>query len=207
MVSESDTPRLVLASGSPRRRLLLSIAGYEFDIVPPDIEESQNSGEPAEDFVTRMATEKAVAVAADQAEGTVVLALDTIVVRDGSILGKPVDEAEAASMLVSLSGRTHTVLTAHCLAIAGIGVSDSGIDAARVTLRTVSRAEAEQYAATGEPLDKAGAYALQGRGGGFVTGVEGLRSTVIGLPLEHVVDVLTRHGIMPTRPVSESNEL
>jgi len=207
MVSESDTPRLVLASGSPRRRLLLGIAGYEFDIVPPDIEESQNSGEPAEDFVMRMATDKAAAVVAGQAEGTVVLALDTTVVLDGSVLGKPVDEVEAASMLLSLSGRTHTVLTAYCLAIAGIGLAESGIDAARVTLRPVSPAEAEAYADTGEPLDKAGAYALQGRGGGFVTGVEGLRSTVIGLPLEHVVDVLTRHGIMPTRPVSEPNEL
>lgn len=207
MFSESDTPRLVLASGSPRRRLLLSMAGYAFDISPPNITESQKPGEPAEEFVMRMAAEKAEAVVAGQAEGTVVLALDTTVVLDGTVLGKPGDKADATSMLLSLSGRTHTVLTAYCLAISGTDISESGIDAARVRLRPVSPGEAEAYAATGEPLDKAGAYALQGRGGEFVTGVEGLRSTVIGLPLEQVVDLLTRHGIMPTRTALEPNEL
>jgi len=155
----------------------------------------------------RMAAEKAEAVVAGQAEGTVVLALDTTVVLDGTVLGKPGDKADATSMLLSLSGRTHTVLTAYCLAISGTDISESGIDAARVRLRPVSPGEAEAYAATGEPLDKAGAYALQGRGGEFVTGVEGLRSTVIGLPLEQVVDLLTRHGIMPTRTALEPNEL
>ncbi len=132
------------------------------------------------------------------------MGLDTTVVLDGEVLGKPADEAEAVTMLLSLAGRTHTVYTGYCLAVAGIDVTESGIDASRVSLRPVSRAEAEAYAATGEPLDKAGAYALQGRGSGFVTAVEGLRSTVIGLPLEHVVDVLTRFAIMPTRGDSDA---
>lgn len=192
-------PPLVLASGSPRRRLLLSMAGYEFDVVAPDIEEVRLPEEPAEDFVVRMAVEKVAAVAAGQRLNTCVLGLDTSVVLDGRVYGKPVDEDDAAAMLLSLADRTHTVYTGYSISTVGRGDSESGIDAARVTMRAVSKREAADYAATGEPLDKAGAYALQGRGKGFVTNVEGLRSTVIGLPLDHVIDLLTRREIMPTR--------
>lgn len=199
MDADQDMPGLVLASGSPRRRLLLSIAGYEFAVVSPDIEEILGRGETAEEFVVRMAREKAAAVAGRQVDGTHVLAFDTSVVLDGRILGKPQDKSDAAAMLLSLAGRSHVVLTGYCLFQAGSDDEEWGIDAARVTLRRVSPTEAEAYAASGEPMDKAGAYALQGKGGGFVTKVEGLRSTVIGLPLEHVVDLLARRGIMPTR--------
>jgi septum formation protein len=174
------------------------MAGYEFQIVSPDIDEERRPAEPPEDYVVRVATEKSRAVVATQAPQTRVLGFDTTVVLDGEVLGKPCDEQEAVSMLLSLAGRTHTVYTGYCLTVADTGLHESGIAASRVTLRPVSQAEAEEYAATGEPLDKAGAYALQGRGGGFVTHVEGLRSTVIGLPLEHIVDVLTRFGVMPT---------
>jgi septum formation protein len=204
MIAESANFPLVLASGSPRRRLLLGLAGYEFDVVSPDIDESRLPAERAEDYVVRMAAEKSAAVVGSQIPGARVLGLDTTVVLDGEVLGKPADEAEAVTMLLSLAGRTHTVYTGYCLAVAGSDVTESGIDASRVSLRPVSRSEAEAYAATGEPLDKAGAYALQGRGSGFVTAVEGLRSTVIGLPLEHVVDVLTRFAIMPTRGDSDA---
>ena len=182
MTSESETTlaqnTLVLASGSPRRRLLLSMAGFEFDVVSPDIEELLLPDEPAEEFVVRMAVEKAHAVAESQQPGVFVLGFDTTVVLGTRIYGKPTDEADAADMLLSLAGKT---------------------DAARVMMRPVSADEAAAYAATGEPLDKAGAYALQGKGKGFVESVEGLRSTVIGMPLEHIVDLLIRNGIMPTR--------
>ncbi|MDJ0665605.1 MAG: Maf family protein [Acidimicrobiia bacterium] len=195
MVSEQQV--LVLASGSPRRRLLLGMAGYEFEVDSPDIDETQLPGEQPEEFVIRMAAEKATAVAERAAAGTCVLGFDTAVVLQDRVYGKPDDVSQAAEMLLSLAGRTHTVITGYCLVIAGGVDEERGIDAARVTMRPVSRQQAEDYAATGEPLDKAGAYALQGRGGGFVAAVEGHRSTVIGLPLEHVVDLLTRRGIMP----------
>lgn len=190
---------LVLASSSPRRRLLLSMAGYEFEVIAPELDESLRHGEPPEDFVRRVAGEKAAAVAATQPEGTRVLGFDTCVVLDGRIYGKPGDEEEAAEMLLSLAGRTHTVYTGYALMVAGEDTGDGGIAAARVRMREVSVNEAKVYAASGEPLDKAGAYALQGRGKGFVAEVEGLRSTVIGLPLDHIVDLLLRYGVLPTR--------
>ena len=133
------------------------------------------------------------------APGTFVLGFDTIVVLDGRVYGKPADEAEAAAMLLSLAGRTHVVYTGFCIDTAGESDSESGVAASRVSMRQVTTDEAADYAASGEPMDKAGAYALQGRGKGFVESVEGQRSTVIGLPLEHVIDLLTRRGIMPER--------
>jgi septum formation protein len=196
---DAATLHLVLASGSPRRRLLLSMAGFEFTVVSPDIDETRADGEPPEDFVRRVAGEKAAAVAATQPPGTRVLGFDTSVVLDGRVYGKPTDEEDAVEMLLSLAGKTHTVYTGYALIVAGDGTVDGGVDAARVRMREVPREEAVAYAATGEPLDKAGAYALQGRGKGFVEEVEGLRSTVIGLPLDHIVDLLLRHGVLPTR--------
>ncbi len=191
--------RLVLGSGSPRRRLLLSMAGFEFEVVAPNIDETRRDGEAPEEFVKRVAGEKAAAVAAMQTAGTRILGFDTSVVLDGRVFGKPVDEADAADMLLTLAGRTHTVYTGYALVVAGMPAEEGGVDAARVTMRQVSASEAAEYAATGEPLDKAGAYALQGTGKEFVDHVEGLRSTVIGLPLDHIVELLLRHGIVPTR--------
>lgn len=179
------------------------MAGYDFGVVSPDILEERLEGEAPEDFVRRMAGEKAEAVAANTSSGSRVIGFDTSVVLGNRVLGKPADEAEAVEMLLALAGTTHTVYTGYALVTAGSegdAGQDGGVDAARVTMRDVSEEEAVAYAATGEPLDKAGAYALQGRGKGFVTNVEGLRSTVIGLPLDHVVELLLRHGILPTRP-------
>ena len=175
------------------------MAGYEFSVQSPDIDEVRLPDEPPEDFVVRMAREKAAAVVGTVQAGSCVLGFDTCVVLEGRIYGKPEDEAEAAEMLLSLAGRTHTVYTGYCLAIADSEDTEAGIDASRVTMRKVNDAEAQAYAESGEPLDKAGGYALQGAGRGFVDHVDGLRSTVIGMPLEHVVDLLTRRGIMPTR--------
>jgi septum formation protein len=203
-VESTALPRLVLASGSPRRRLLLSLAGYEFDVVAPEVDETRRPDETPEDYVVRVARDKAIAVAAETAAGTRVLGLDTSVVLDGRVYGKPTDEEDAAAMLLSLAGKTHTVYTGYALVVAGESVAETGIDAARVTMRPVGAAEAAAYAADGEPLDKAGGYALQGKGRGFVDSVAGFRSTVIGMPLEHVIDLLVRHGILPTAsPYSE----
>lgn len=175
------------------------MAGYDFTVATPGVDEIRLDGEPPEDFVRRVAEEKAVAVAASQPAGTRVIGFDTSVVLDGRLYGKPTGEEDAVDMLLSLAGRTHTVYTGYALVIAGEDKRERGVDAARVRIRSIPRSEAQAYAATGEPLDKAGAYALQGRGRGFVDDVEGLRSTVIGLPLDHVVDLLLRHGIVPTR--------
>lgn len=193
----SAKPAFVLASSSPRRRLLLSMAGYQFDVDSPDVDESLLSEEAPEDYVTRIAAAKAQAVAERHAPGTVVLGCDTSVVLDGRILGKPVDEADATAMLVALAGNTHTVYTGYALVHTSQDRPETGIDAARVTMRAVTEKEAQAYAATGEPLDKAGAYALQGAGKGFIDHVDGLRSTVIGLPLEPIIDLLFRYGVLP----------
>ncbi len=189
----------VLASSSPRRRLLLSLAGFEFEVAEPAVDETRLDDEPPEDYVCRIALAKARSVAATQPYGTLVLGCDTTVVLDEAVLGKPVDESHAVEMLLSLAGNTHVVYTGFALVVAGADEEEIGIEAARVTMRPVSPAEATAYAATGEPLDKAGAYALQGRGAGFVESVDGLRSTVIGLPLERIVDLLIRNGVVPTR--------
>lgn len=203
MASDLKTPAqpsrsFVLASGSPRRRLLLSLAGFEFEVVPPDLDEIRLPNEPPEEFVVRMAVEKGEAVAATQEPGMCILSFDTSVALGERVYGKPTDEEDAAAMLESLAGRTHTVYTGYALVKVG-GSVESGIDASRVTMRDIDHEEAVAYAATGEPLDKAGAYALQGKGKGFVEAVEGLRSTVIGVPLEHIVDLLIRNGITPVR--------
>lgn len=174
------------------------MAGYEFESVSPDIDEEPKPGEPAEDLVVRLAEEKAEAVAALQPDGAHVLGFDTAVVLGERVYGKPANEAEAVAMLLSLAGRTHVVYTGYCLAIAGTATGETGLDASRVTLWPVTESVAAEYAASGEPLDKAGAYALQGLGKRFVKGIDGHKSTVIGLPLEPVVDLLTRHGIVPT---------
>ncbi|MDJ0924107.1 MAG: nucleoside triphosphate pyrophosphatase [Acidimicrobiia bacterium] len=192
-------PSLVLASSSPRRRLLLNMAGYDFEVAAPEIDETRFPEESPEDYVIRIAVEKARAIARNRRSGTLILGCDTTVVLGGEVLGKPLDKDHAADMLLSLAGRTHTVCTGFALVAAGGVPIEHGIDTSRVTIRTISPEEAAAYAETGEPLDKAGAYALQGRGRGFVAAVEGLRSTVIGLPLERVVDLLTRHGVLPTR--------
>jgi septum formation protein len=189
----------VLASSSPRRRLLLTLAGFEFDVAEPAVDETRLDGEAAEDYVVRTALAKARSVAGRSPAGTLVLGCDTTVVLDGAVLGKPADEADAVKMLLSLAGNTHVVYTGYALVAASRRGEEFGIDASRVTMRSITQDEAVAYVATGEPLDKAGAYGLQGKGGDFVERVDGLRSTVIGLPLERIVDLLIRNGVVPTQ--------
>lgn len=183
-------PDLVLASSSPRRALLLSSAGYSFDRVAPNVDETPRPDESPERAVVRLARAKATAMADTDA---FCLGADTAVVIDGESLGKPADVADAVDMLLRLSGRTHVVVTGWALAHQGDIVED-GFETTLITLREITPKEATAYANSGEPMDKAGAYALQGDGKRFVTGIAGPRSNVIGLPLQAVVPALERAG-------------
>ncbi len=190
-----DARDLVLASSSPRRRELLRKAGVRFAVQIPDVDERRHPGEAPQRMAQRLAVDKARAVAPHVDARACVLASDTIVVIDGDVLGKPDDADHAAEMLRRIAGRTHTVYSGWAALVRETGALRAGVEASEVTLREVSQDEAHAYAASGEPLDKAGAYALQGDGGRFVRSVEGSRSNVIGLPLEAVLPVLRELGV------------
>jgi septum formation protein len=182
------SPPLVLASASPRRRALLEQLGIPLRIDPAHLDENVRPGEPAERYVVRLAREKAESVHARHPHDTV-LAADTSVVLDGAVLGKPADAAEALEMLRALSGRRHQVMTA--VAVAGKG--DRLVTAA-VTFAPASEEALRWYVSTGEPMDKAGAYAVQGIGGFLVERIEGSHSAVVGLPLVETVALLRESG-------------
>jgi septum formation protein len=187
---------LILASGSPRRRDLLTRAGVRFEIRPADIPERREPGEAPAAFAERLAREKAlhVARAAGPEPTRWVLGADTIVVIDEDVLGKPEDEAHAVALLSRLAGRTHVVITAVALVETGRLEPRSTTVASRVTLRAAPRDEIEAYVAGREPMDKAGAYALQGEGRRFVERVEGSESNVIGLPVDETLALLAASG-------------
>jgi septum formation protein len=185
----------VLASASPRRRDLLRDAGYGFIVQAPQVDERPRRGEPPEACVDRLARAKARAIrAARGAVAELVLAADTVVVLGQETLGKPRDQDDAIRMLLALAGRVHRVLTGVCL-IADDGVELAWVEQSRVAMRSIGAAEARAYAESGEPLDKAGGYALQGRGARFVEAVHGSRSNVIGLPLESLEPRLRALGV------------
>jgi len=188
---------LVLASSSPRRRELLAQRGFGFELLDPDVDEQALPGEKPAELVARLALAKARTGALRAPQPAVVLGCDTIVVLEDEVLGKPDHEQHAIEMLLRISGRTHRVLTAFAAVAHSPFTEQIGVEESRVTLRPIARAEAVAYAASGEPLDKAGAYALQGEGSRFVTRVDGSRSNVIGLPLERVVPVLLALGVVP----------
>lgn len=185
-----DSP-IVLASASPRRRQLLEMLRIPFEVEPSGIDEVVHPGEAPRDYVLRVAREKAEAVAARR-PGALVLAADTEVVLDGEVFGKPADAAGAVAMLHRLQGRTHEVLT--CVAVARHGRLEHALDVSAVTFRPADRATLSDYVATGEPLDKAGAYAVQGMGGVLIERIEGDVFGVMGLPVRLVIDLLTRFG-------------
>lgn len=186
--------RLVLASASPRRRELLQQLGVNFSCDPAHIDESQFPAEAPEAYVQRIAQEKARAVAArHEIPPCVVLAADTSVVVDGSVLGKPKDRVDAQVMLERLSGRQHTVLTAVCVRSA-VGEACQLV-ATQVEFAVLGPAVREAYLATNEPWDKAGAYAIQGLAGAFVRSLQGSYSNVVGLPLFETWQLLSRQGI------------
>jgi len=171
--------KVVLASASPRRRELLAGLGLEFSVEVPQIDESPLPGEAARPFVERLADGKARAIAA--APGTVLVAADTVVVLDGAILGKPADEAHAAEMLAGLSGRSHEVVTGVCVR-KGERRQVFSV-ATEVVFRTLEEGEIRAYIASGCPMDKAGAYAIQGGAAHMVRAIKGSYTNVVGLPL------------------------
>jgi septum formation protein len=187
-----NSVRIVLASQSPRRRELLSLIGIPHEVRPADLDESILPGESPTEHAERLARSKAEAVAARE-PAAVVIGSDTIVVLDGEILGKPRDAGEAATTLRRLSGRTHTVHTA--VAVARNGHTVSAVESVEVTFRPLTDAQIETYIATGEPMDKAGAYGIQGYGAVIVERVHGDYFAVMGLALGRLVALLESVGV------------
>lgn len=174
--------RWILASASPRRRELLALFGRPFEVLPADIDETNHGDVPAEEFVQALSRAKARA-AAERAAGGLVIACDTIVVLDGRILGKPASPAEAREMLMALRGRPHQVMTAVTVLDTAGGQERTACDITEVRMRPYTDAEIEEYAASGDPMDKAGAYAIQHAGFRPVEAVQGCYASVMGLPL------------------------
>jgi septum formation protein len=184
--------RLLLASASPRRRELLAAAGFAFDAEPVDVDERREPGEPPALYVDRVARLKASAAAA-RYPARPVIGADTAVVVDGDVLGKPADANDAARMLRRLAGRSHDVLTGVALAWQGRMLSE--VTRTRVHMDPLSDEEIAAYAATGEPADKAGGYAIQGRASLFIPHIEGSFANVVGLPVAAVLHLLKRAGV------------
>jgi septum formation protein len=182
--------KLILASSSPRRAELLESAGIAFEVVHPQADETLHADETPVEFTMRTAREKAESVTA----GDAVLGADTAVVVEGKILGKPSGPEEAKEMLRLLSGKMHEVITGVCLRTAGKTICFHVATA--VLFRKIPEEEIEAYVATGEPLDKAGAYAIQGGAAGMVRRIDGSYSNVVGLPLCEVMEALEKlnHG-------------
>lgn len=188
----SNSARLILASASPRRAELLRAAGIEFDVMPADVDESIHQGDTPDAYARRVAEAKARAVV-PLAGGRPVLGADTVVVVDNEILGKPTDAEDAARMLRLLSGRTHQVLTAVCLARGNHAVTRTETTA--VEFAALHEDEIAWYTASREPLDKAGAYAIQGLASRFVTRIGGSYTNVVGLPVPLVYAMLKTVGV------------
>lgn len=186
-------PHLYLASSSPRRREILDALGIGYEHGGVDLDESPKPGESVEAMVMRLAGEKALAVDVATAARLPVLGADTIVVQDGRVFGKPASRADALGMLSSLSGRSHRVLSAVALRL-GDGL-ETALSDTEVRFRDISPDEARRYWQSGEPGDKAGAYAIQGLGGIFVESIRGSYSGVVGLPVFETVTLLERAGI------------
>jgi len=183
---------IILASASPRRRLLLEMLGIEHLVIPPDVPEVQEPGELPETMAVRLARDKARSVAASRSDAPV-LGADTVVVVDHEVLGKPTDARDAGHMLRRLSGRPHRVVTAVALVNTDGSVRER-YDSTRVWFRDLTPEMIDAYVATGEPLDKAGSYGVQGYGAVLIERVEGDFFSVMGLPLKLVVDLLEEAG-------------
>ncbi len=188
-MSAADGPRLLLASGSPRRAEILRRLGLSFEIRPPRVDEALLPDEPADAAAERLAREKA----ADRfVPDALTLACDTVVVDGSTILGKPASAEEAVGMLLALAGRSHLVHTG--IALADGERLESAVETTRVWFRPLSRRECEEYVATGEPMDKAGAYGIQAFGSAVVERIDGEYFNVMGLPVQRLLELLGRFG-------------
>jgi septum formation protein len=188
--------RLVLASASPRRRELLRSIGLEFEVRASAVEEVPRPGEEVHAYVTRLSREKAAEIAAGNRDAWVIGA-DTVVYIDDDLLEKPADKADAVRMLGRICGRTHTVFTGLTLMNQARGYSESTVTESAVTMLPLRREEIEWYVETGEPMDKAGAYAVQGVGAMFIERIDGSYTNVVGLPLSTLFLMMRRAGIDP----------
>ncbi len=195
MPVDLSTLKVILASQSPRRTDLLDLIGVAHEVKPANVDESYVGGEQPEAHAERLARAKAESIAAGLSE-LLVIAADTIVVIDGKVLGKPTDAADAARMLKMLSGRRHVVMTA--VAVAYRGQTVSNIERVSVNFRELGDDEIERYIATGEPMDKAGAYGIQGYGATIVRRIEGDYFAVMGLSLVRLVELLVQIGVRYT---------
>ena len=200
---------LILASASPRRRELLTQAGYRFEVQPSALPESRRPGEDAIRFATRLAREKAEEVFARSQPSTapmMVLGADTVVVCDGEVMGKPADAADATRMLLLLSGRTHQVVTGVAV-VWGLGSAEVAAELTQVTMRTLSPQEVADYVAGGEPRDKAGAYAIQGYAGRWIPRINGCYFNVVGLPLALVTSLLEGAELRLANQINPAKDL
>lgn len=207
MLLSKNSPKLILASASPRRSQLLSNLGLEFTVVASQVDEAIAPGLSPGQAVTDLASRKALAVAeklsieaksSPNQEATVIIAADTIVVNEGNLLGKPVSEEEAMNMLLSLSGKKHEVYTGLALVAFEGGVARAPLTrsvVSKVCFRRLEPAEIKAYVASGEPMDKAGAYAMQGKASAFVQSIEGCYTNIIGLPMPELVTMLRGLGV------------
>lgn len=186
------TPPIVLASQSPRRADLLRMLGFRFDVLPADIDETYMNGESGAVHAQRLAREKAEVVSQARPDA-IVVGSDTVVVVDEHVLGKPATAEEAVAMLLRLQGRTHQVATGIAVAVPGHHLK-AGIEVVDVKFRAFDRAQAGEYVATGEPMDKAGAYGIQGYGASLVEWVRGDYFAVMGLPLQRMIRMLEELG-------------
>ena len=189
--------KLILASSSPRRAEVLRDATIAFEVCAPQVDEVPRPGESAQTLVARLAEDKARAAAAQtgrRESDCILIGADTAVELDGEILGKPHDAAHAGEMLTALGGRTHNVLTGIFLLRLPDGATRSAVESTSVTFAPLDRAEIEIYVASGEPLDKAGAYAIQGRAGRYIPRIEGCYFNVVGLPLARLHRLLRELG-------------
>jgi septum formation protein len=187
----NTAPSVVLASRSPRRAQLLQLLGLPFEVLPADVDETYIRGEDPATHAERLAREKASAVSARRGHALVV-GSDTVVVIQDEVLGKPRDEADAVAMLLRLQGREHTVATG--IAVAWQGVVHSGVERVRVWFEPFDAIRAAAYVATGEPMDKAGAYGIQGFGAALIERIEGDFFAVMGLPIAHMLRLMRAHG-------------
>jgi septum formation protein len=197
----SEKTSLLLASNSPRRRELLALGGWRFDVALSDVDERRLAGEAPGAYVLRLAESKARAVASGAPAQALVLAADTTVVDGDELLGKPVDEADAARMLRQLRGRTHQVYTGLALLRVREGHTLTDLCVTDVPMRDYSDEEIEAYVRSGDPLDKAGAYAIQHPGFQPVQGMAGCYASVMGLPLCHLTRLLSAYGLPAPRDV------
>lgn len=194
-MSGTSSPSFILASASPRRRELLRSIGLDFRIIPAHVDENYLAGESPYQHVRRLSTIKAMAVA-QKYQKAWVLGADTIVVIDETILGKPKNKAQAKNMLKKLSGREHKVFTGVTFAHRTLNIYERKVVQSTVRFKTISTEEMNWYTACDEPYDKAGGYAVQGKGAIFIKSIRGSYSNVIGLPLCEVVELLKKYDVM-----------